>query len=146
MSLRKFEIRQANEFLETLVANATDGIVDAYVADLAEMAGMSRVQAQVGLRVLVERGRVSVERRGRRASPGRFRITSGEPVRWSEEQPSRVMDLQEGNRFYALPAELTELENGALRRENAALRERIALLEAQLNAFGRANSGLRENA
>jgi hypothetical protein len=141
-SLRKFEVRQANDFLEALVAHASDGVVEAYVSDLADMANLSRVQAQVGVRVLVESERIVVERRGRRATPGLFRIVSDTPVRWRPETgPAARVPAPKPHETKrpvledvepAIPVELLRQENAALWRENAALRDRIAVLEARL--------------
>jgi hypothetical protein len=133
-SLRKFEVRQANDFLEALVAHASDGIVDAYVSDLADMANLSRVQAQVGLRVLTECGRIVIERRGRRAAPGRFRIVSDTPLRWRPEPAAadRADTVRAGGAESSIPLDLLQQENAALWRENAALRDRVSVLEARL--------------
>jgi hypothetical protein len=75
---RRFEIRQANTLLSAMVASSDDGIVEEAMTTLATLAGLSRVQAQIGLTVLKRHGRVRHERRGTRNRPGRFEIVSDE--------------------------------------------------------------------
>jgi hypothetical protein len=165
--MRQFEIKQANRLLETMLARSEDAQVVAFMTQLASLAGISRVQAQVGLRTLTATGRVTIEARGARGTPGRFRILNAEPIRRSEAdlvaEPAEAVAAQAP--IAAMPAarlaatvveDLRTRELAALHHENAALRERVAILEQRLalvdaqgdvgvSALGRRDSAARRS-
>lgn len=140
---RQFEIRHANALLAALVANADDGIIEASMRTLATLAGLSRVQAQVGLKVLKRHGRVRHERRGTRNRPGRFRIVSDELVsahaggQGDPRTPTLLLDASRSSgptdedTPSATVVALLLQENEALKREVAALRERLEVAREQ---------------
>jgi hypothetical protein len=154
--MRQFEVRQANRVLEAMIAQADDSHVVAFMSEIAAFAGISRVQAQVGLRTLTSLNRVTIEARGARGAPGRFRIIDAEPVRRAEAdaagQASSVTSplgssAAAGSSHITSPGraaiggvhgsgtvvdDLRDREVAALRSENAALRERVAILEQRL--------------
>lgn len=154
---RRFEIRQANAVLSALVATADEGSAECTMSELADLAGISRVQAQLGLRILKDRGRVLHERRGTRNQPGRFRVlsdapvTEGEPVQFQPVNAphTRVVgDLREQQLGYGVSIDrlasdsrtlvaLLEQENGALQREVAVLRERLTVMAARAETLER---------
>lgn len=147
-----YETRLANRLLQALVAvRGDDGAAEGYMSEIAEFSALSRVQAQVGLRLLVETGRVVVERRGARNRPGRFRVVDATVVpppgavaaareRFPRELPPHF-SIEQGSSddvpASALKAMLTEVmrENQLLRQENNLLRERLDLIEARTSNY-----------
>jgi hypothetical protein len=143
--MRQFEVRQANLLLEVMLAREEESEVSAFMTDLAGLANISRVQAQVGLRTLVDNGRVQITHRGARGVPGRFRILDSEPVRMADNaEPERMVEAAESNatRTNRKARERTSGEDqasrlqgrelAAVRRENEVLRERLAILQDQM--------------
>ena len=158
-NMRQFEVRQANRLLEAMLTQADGSQVTGFMANLAELAGISRVQAQGGLRVLVSSGRIEVRSRAARGKPGQFFILDTTPIRMANPDERQIDERSavastsgsqsstaslSGERAYLAEArptgsrysgELAQREISALHRENAARRDRIAVLE-QLVALG----------
>jgi hypothetical protein len=154
---RRFEIRQANALLSAMVANSDDGIVEESMTTLATLAGLTRVQAQIGLKVLKRHGRVRHERRGTRNRPGRFEVLIDEFVSVEADDLDRavtprllVHEITTDNPSPQAIAAFLISESNALRLDLEqfgarldAITSHLRLLEALINQpEGRAASGL----
>jgi hypothetical protein len=136
---RRFEIRQANALLAAMIASSDDGTVEESMSTLATLAGLTRVQAQIGLKVLKRRGRILHDRRGTRKQPGRFRVISDELVSLDVDDLTRAVTprlfLHDENGPEPSPAAVVGhliQENDALKRDLQALSGRLDVVSEQL--------------
>ena len=120
-----------------MVASSDDCIVEESMTALATLAGLSRVQAQIGLTVLKRHGHVRHERRGTRNRPGRFQILSDELVDAEVDRSGAALTPRLSSAAGASRDQTPDTIVAGLIHDNDLLRQELQGLQARLDTMAR---------